>query len=97
MRIRLERTGGVAGLRRSFAVDSATLAPEQETELRALLAAADLDHAPSTPALRPGQVDAFLYRLTVEDEGVERCMSVGEEALTSELSRLLDWLQERSA
>lgn len=95
MRVRLERSGGVAGMRRSFAVDSDALAPTDAAALHVLVDSADLDHVRQGEVLRPGQVDAFHYRLTIEQEGAQQTVSVGEEALTPQLIRLLDWLQQR--
>ena len=97
MRVKLERSGGFAGIKRTVAVDAATLPPEDAAELARLVAAADLEHYSETPTDRPGKPDRFIYRLTVEHEGGQRSVSVGEEAVSPVLRRLLDWLQARQA
>ena len=81
-------------MRRSFAVDSEGLAAADAAALRGLVDSADLGHVTQAPELRPGHADAFHYRLTVEREGGTSAVSVGEEALTPELIRLLDWVQQ---
>ncbi|MDD5563394.1 MAG: hypothetical protein PHQ91_06740 [Thermoanaerobaculaceae bacterium] len=93
MRVRLERSGGFANVRRSVTVDAAALAPERAVELRDLLAAAGLDTLPEEPPPRPGRPDRFVYRLTLEDEAGARSVSVSEDAASEPLRHLIDWLQ----
>jgi hypothetical protein len=93
MRVRLERTGGFANIRRTFTADAATLAPERAEELRRLVEAADLDRVASTPPAPPRGADRFVYTVTVEQEGTERAVTVGEDVAPPALQVLIDWLQ----
>ena len=93
MRIRLERSGGIANIRRALTVDGAALPPERAAELGRLVAAADLATFPEAPTARTGRPDRFIYHLTVEDESGARTVTVGEDAASEGLQRLLDWLQ----
>ena len=93
MRVKLERSGGFANIRRTTAVDATALAPERAEELRRLVAAADLASFPERPAPPAGRPDRFVYRLTVEDEAGSRAVTVSEDAASAEMRRLLDWLQ----
>jgi len=93
MRVRLDRTGGFANIRRTFTADAATLAPERADELRRLVEAADLDGIASTPPAPPRGADRFVYTVTVEGEGTARAVTVGEDAAPAALQRLIDWLQ----
>ena len=93
MRIKLERTGGLANVRRSVSLDAAALAPERAEELRRLVAAADLAAFPENPTPLAGRPDRFVYQLTVEDEAVARTVTVSEDAASENLQRLVDWLQ----
>ncbi len=93
MRVRLERSGGFGGVRRSFTVDATALAPERAAELRRLVAAADLASFPENPTPLAGRPDRFVYRLVVEDEAGSRAVTVGEDSASEEMQRLLDWVQ----
>ena len=93
MRVRLERSGGFANIRRTVTVDDAALPPERAEELRRLVAAADLATFPENPTPRAGRPDRFVYRLTVEDEGGARSVTVSEDTAPEAFRRLLDWLQ----
>jgi hypothetical protein len=93
MRVRLERTGGFANIRRTFTADAATLAPERAEELRRLVEAAALDRVTSRPSAPPRGADRFVYTVTVEQEGTERAVTVGEDAAPAALQQLIDWVQ----
>jgi hypothetical protein len=93
MRITLERSGGVANVRRAVTVDAATLAPERAEELRRLVAAANLATFPENPTPLAGRPDRFIYHLTVEDEAGSRAVTVSEDSASAKMQRLLDWLQ----
>jgi hypothetical protein len=94
MRIKLERSGGLADVRRSVTVDAATLVPERAAKLRRLVAAADLRTFSENPTPLAGRADRFIYRLTVEDEGAAHSVTVSEDAASAGLRRLVNWLQQ---
>ena len=93
MRVRLERFGGFANIRRTFTADGKALAPLQAEELRTLVEAADLAHFPEEPTPRPGRVDRFYYRITIEHAGAERTVTVAEDSAPAAVQRLIDWVQ----
>jgi hypothetical protein len=93
MRVSLERSGGFANIRRTFAADAKKLHPTQAEELRRLVEAADLIHFPEEPTPRPGRPDRFYYRITIEHEGGERTVTVAEDSAPAALQRLIDWVQ----
>ena len=93
MKVRLERSGGLANIRRTVTVDATALAPERAEELRRLVAAADIAAFLENPAPRPGRPDHFVYRLTLEDEAGARSVSVPEDTASEPLRHLIDWLQ----
>ncbi|MCJ7440125.1 MAG: hypothetical protein MUO25_00900 [Thermoanaerobaculaceae bacterium] len=92
MRVRLERSGGFANIRRTFTADAKTLAPVQAQELRSLVEAADLAHFPEEPTPRPGRPERFYYRITIEHEGAERSVTVAEDSAPEALQHLIDWV-----
>jgi hypothetical protein len=93
MRVRLERSGGFANIRRTFSADTKALATVQVEELSRLVEAADLAHFPEEPTPRPGRPDRFYYRITIEHEGAERSVTVAEDSAPESLQRLIDWVQ----
>lgn len=93
MKVRLERSGGFANVRRSLTVDAAALAPARAEELRRLVEAADLSTFPENPTPLAGRPDRFVYRVTVEDEASARSVSVREDTAPEPFRRLVDWLQ----
>ena len=93
MRVRLERSGGMANIRRTVTVDEEALAPERAQELRRLVDRADLATFPEDPTPVAGRPDRFVYRLMVEDGAGTRAVTVGEDAASTEMLRLLEWLQ----
>lgn len=94
MKVRLERSGGFANVRRTTALDATTLSPERAAELGRLVAAAGLATFPEAPTPRAGKPDHFVYHLTVEDEGGVRTVTVSEDSASEGMLQLLDWLQQ---
>jgi hypothetical protein len=96
MRVRIERSGGFANIRRTFTADAALLDTQRADELTRLVEAADLATFPENPTPRPGKPDRFSYQITVEDGGVERSVMVGEDAASEELLHLVEWVQRQT-
>ncbi len=97
MRVRIERSGGFANVRRTFTADGAGLSPEQSNELARLVEDADLATFAENPTPLQGKPDRFSYRITVEREGSERSVVVGEDAASEALLRLVDWVQRQAS
>jgi Emfourin len=92
MRVRLDRSGGFANIRRSFTADTKAMPQVQVEELRRLVEAVDLSHFPEEPTPRPGRPDRFYYRVTIEHEKAERSITVAEDSAPEALQRLIDWV-----
>ena len=92
MKIDLERSGGFAGMITSKAVDSTSLPSDQANQMRQLVDAADFFRLPPTITTRAAQPDSFQYRLTVEDNGKQHTVEVGEQAVPGTLRPLLEWM-----
>ena len=93
MKIRVERSGGVANVRKTVTVDGAALPADRAAELHRLVAGADLATFPENPTPLSGRPDRFIYRLTVEEEGGVRAVTVSEDSASEGMQRLLDWVQ----
>jgi hypothetical protein len=97
MRVRVERSGGFANIRRTFTADAASLEAAKAAELARLVEDADLATFAENPTPLQGKPDRFSYRITVEREGSERSVVVGEDAASEALLRLVDWVQRQTS
>ena len=91
MQVTVERTGGFTGIPLTKTVDSATLSHQEAVRLHQMMDAADFFELPSTIPSTP-QPDRFQYRITVEQEGKQHSVTVGEAAVPVNLKPLLNWL-----
>lgn len=92
MRIRLVRTGGIAGLRRAAEVDTETLEPSRAAQLRRLVEAASLRGIVPASEKRARGPDRFRYTLTIEENGRERTVEFVEEEAPESVHRLVEAL-----
>jgi len=92
MRVKLERSGGFANIRRTFTADTKVMPAVQVEELRHLVDALDLAHFHEEPTPRPGRPDRFYFRVTIEDERAERSITVAEDSAPEALQHLIDWV-----
>jgi len=76
MRIEVRRTGGFAGIARTFAVDTTTLPPARAAEIERL--------ARTVAASRSPTPDAFSYDITIDGETLR---GVDAEALVSAMAQ----------
>jgi hypothetical protein len=82
MRVRVERSGGLAGLAARGERDEATLSPAERRAAEALLRA-----PPPSSARSPG-ADRFSYRVTIEHDGTTHELTVPEAAMPGELAAI---------
>jgi hypothetical protein len=96
MKVRLVRSGGVAGIRLATEVDAARLPEDGARRLARLVEESGILALPSGPPPGAAGPDRFAYRLTVETEDRERTVEVAEQDVTPELAPLIDWLVSRA-
>jgi hypothetical protein len=92
MRIRYERSGGLANIPLKLEVDSDTLPAGQAKELKRLIEGADLFNQPASPAAAKGVADQFQYEISVEDGKRKQTIRTTDTAAPAELLGLVDWL-----
>lgn len=73
-------------------IDTATLPAEEINQLHQLVEAADFFHLPTTLTNNSPQPDRFRYRITVQESDRQHTVVLSEQALTSTLRPLIDWL-----
>lgn len=88
LRVTVERTGGLAGMRRVATVDTAGLGGEGIEVERWVEEAGFFTRPPREPA--PSAPDRFKFRITVEDGPRRHVVEVGEAALEGPLRALVD-------
>ena len=94
MQIHFERSGGFAGLRLAHDIDSGTLPPEQQADLKNLIEQSRFFELPPVlQAERPG-ADRFQYKLRVKGDSQEHAVEVDEAAMPSNLRPLLNWIMQ---
>ena len=90
VRVRVRRSGGLAGLPMLAEADSDLLRPADADRLRDLVAGAELD----TPPRRSGPVpDGFTYQVDVWRGAQHQQLTVGDFGLPAGLRELLTWMQ----
>jgi hypothetical protein len=92
MKVRLVRSGGVAGMRLATEADSARLPDESARSLARLVEDSGVLLLPPSAAALPSGPDRFAYRVTVETAGGQHTVEIAEEDMTPALEPLIDWL-----
>jgi hypothetical protein len=95
MRLLLERSGGFAGIKKTAAVDSGSLSPQDSAELTALVDAARIFDLPAPPPGAPQGADQFQHKLTLETPERQRTIEL-RDTYSPEVKRLLDWVWAHS-
>ncbi len=90
-RVRLTRSGGLAGISMVAEVDLDELPEATAAEVQAALAEVDFDAAPAPAAVRPGAADTYQYDLVVTDGGT-RSFTAHDPFVGPGLRTLLDVL-----
>lgn len=95
MRIRYERSGGLANIGLKHDVDSAELSDSKAEQLKRLIEAARPFDQPATSPASAG-ADQFQYELTVKDGSRSHTIHTTDTAAAPELLNLFDWLNREA-
>ena len=90
-RVRLTRSGGLAGISMVADVDLEELPAATADQVRAALAEVDFDAPAAPPAARRGAADAYQYDLEVTDHGT-RALTAHDPFVGPGMRALLDVL-----
>jgi hypothetical protein len=92
MKISFKRSGGFAGMRLSFTIDTLSLTGGEGQILEDLVEKTGFFDMPPTLPSPPGSVDRFQYQIVVETSSKHHAIDVGEAALPDSLRPLIDQL-----
>jgi hypothetical protein len=92
MRIRLERSGGFAGIKLSTSVDTEELGAEQAGKIRNMVEGAAFFGLPETIKSARPMPDRFIYRIQVEEGSRAKVVEVDEASLPDQLKPLVKHL-----
>jgi hypothetical protein len=95
-RLRLTRTGGIAGIAAEADVDTDALEPDEARVILRALDATDLDDLERRPAPPAGPPDAFAYRLEVRRGAGEHTIAFTDADMPSELAPVVHSLSRRA-
>lgn len=96
MKISLERSGGFAGMTRTFQVDADALTDEERALVDRLVASAEFFALPATIAAPDAAgADRFSYRLTIESADGTHTVETSDASAPDSLKPLIDWVSER--
>ncbi|MFL5264417.1 MAG: protealysin inhibitor emfourin [Anaeromyxobacteraceae bacterium] len=96
MRVRFERTGGIAGTRLAIDLEEASLPPDDRAALRDLVQACNFFSLPARLGGGGATRDGFGYRVAVEEGGRAHTVTAGEDGMPEGLCALVDFLAERA-
>ena len=96
MRIDFECSGGFAGLRLTYRADTNDLTKEVAEELMELIESSgffDLEESEVAPSLA-GPPDVFIYRLSLDEKGRRKSLSLNDVTAPPPMHRLLTLLRK---
>ncbi len=95
-RVNLKRTGGLAGIPKTWQLDERTLSPRKIEDFKKLLKGANFFRLPRKIPSPTQARDVFCYELTWEDR--QRCHTVccAESSASSHLQECIAWILEQS-
>ena len=94
MKVRLKRTGGIAGIRRQWEIDELILASKKASEWKKLLDKANFFSLPGELGNSERARDAFCYELTVEDKDKKHTVKCTEQNAPKSLCDCLEWIRK---
>jgi hypothetical protein len=96
MKIIFRQSGGYAGLRLGYEVDTSSLPAEEAAKLESLVRQSGILQAGSTTNTTPTARDLLQYQITLESQGTNIQISFDDLSIPPGIEPLLDYLQERA-
>lgn len=95
MLIQFERTGGFAGLKMAFMLNTETLSSAEACKLDELVESAQFFDLPTKFPSPKNGADYFMYKVTVEKDGRKHTVDVSEPEVPESLRPLLQYLSKK--
>lgn len=89
MHIIFERSGGFAGMRVAYSVDTENIPPEEALSIQELVEQADFFNLPAVTSGKSSLPDQFQYVLTLETETEKHTLETGDNSASPPLKVLL--------
>ncbi len=94
MKISIQRSGGFAGINRSYIVDTDTLTPDVTRKIKKMVQDGRLFELRSPPpTITKGSADYYSYSVTLDDNGKEHTVNCNQFNVRKELKLLIDYLE----
>ena len=92
VQIEVERSGGIAGIKRTRSLSTEELSGEDAKTLEGLVDSAGLYELPLEVRAAELGADRFHYRITIHSERGNRTVQIDEAAMPSNVKALLEWI-----
>ncbi|PSB05123.1 hypothetical protein C7B64_01065 [Merismopedia glauca CCAP 1448/3] len=96
MKITFRQSGGYAGLRLGYEVETASLPAEEVTKLESLVQQSGILQTGNTTNTTPAARDLLQYQITVETQGISHQVSFDDLSILPGMEPLLDYLQNHA-
>jgi len=94
MKISIQRSGGIAGINRSYIVDTDTLSPDETRKIKKMVQDGRLFELRSPPpTITKGSADYYSYSITLDDNGTEHIVNCNQFNVQKELKLLIDYVE----
>ena len=96
MKVRLKRTGGLAGMTQQWEINLQTISSDKAAEFKKLLEAAALLSLPEQAAAQSSGAsqcrDFFCYEFTLEEKNQKKTLQFSEDQLSKPLRDCVEWM-----
>ena len=96
MKIKIERSGGYAGLNNTFSADDSILGSSEVHQIREWLKNSKFFDLPSSPLPKKGAADYFTYRITIQDNDQTHTVNTTDVTMPLDLRPVVDLVLNKS-
>ena len=96
MKIKIERSGGFAGLNKNFSADDSSLESSQVDQIKELLRSSKFFGLQSSPLPKKGAADYFTYKITIQDSDQTHTVITTDVTMPPGLRPIVDLVANKS-
>ena len=93
MRIRVERSGGMAGLRSCYELNTEDLPPNLENLAELMINNQNLEASPYRNSVPKGAADHYAYRITIIDGTTQRVIVCNQYNMTDNVRSIIKYVE----